>query len=253
MVMTKPLRLPEFLGIGVQKGGTTTLQRLLESHPQVWLPPEKELHFFSRHYASGLQWYSDHFAAAQHDQRCGEITPYYVFHSQAPQRISTLLPNVRLIVLLRDPVERCLSQYFHACRMGFESLPLEAALAAEHNRLVDADLVLSDPAGSHLSHQEHSYLARSCYAPQLDRFEQSFPADQLLVLRSEDLFDDGETVWSQVQEFLELDPIPFPQSVKPANTGRGEALGVSERLRELLREQLAPTYRVMEERYGICW
>ena len=72
-----PHPLPEFLGIGVQKGGTTTLQRLLERHPQVWLPPEKEVHFFSRHYARGSQWYADRFAAARPDQHCGEITPYY--------------------------------------------------------------------------------------------------------------------------------------------------------------------------------
>ena len=248
-----PHPLPEFLGIGVQKGGTTTLQRLLERHPQVWLPPEKEVHFFSRHYARGCQWYADRFAAARPDQHCGEITPYYVFHPQAARRIAALLPQVRLIVLLRDPVERCLSQYFHACRHGFEMLPLEAALAAEQERLAGADAVLSDPAGAHRRHQENSYFARSCYGEQLDRYEQIFAREQLLVLRSEDLFDDGANVWQRVQQFLELDAIPFPQSVKPANAGQGEAAAVPARLKQQLRAQLAPTYRAMQERYGIGW
>ena len=248
-----PSPLPEFLGIGVQKGGTTTLQRLLECHPQVWLPPEKEVHFFSRHYVRGAQWYSDRFASVRADQQCGEITPYYVFHPQAARRIAALLPQVRLIVLLRDPVERCLSQYFHACRLGFETLPLEAALALEQERIAGAEAVLADPAGVHRSHQEHSYLARSCYAEQLDRYEQHFAAEQMLVLRSEDLFDDGGNVWNRVQEFLGLDAIPFPKSVKPANAGQGEASGVPERVKVTLRAQLVSTYRMMQERYGISW
>ena len=253
MERSMPHPLPDFLGIGVQKGGTTTLQRLLECHPQVWLPPEKEVHFFSRHYARGAQWYSGRFASALADQQCGEITPYYVFHPQAARRIAALLPKVRLIVLLRDPLERCLSHYFHACRLGFETLPLDAALALEQERLAGAEAVLADPAGAHRSHQEHSYLARSCYAEQLDRYEQSFTAEQMLVLRSEDLFDDGGNVWNRVQEFLGLDAIPFPKSVKPANAGQGEASAVPERLKETLRAQLVSTYRVMQERYGICW
>lgn len=245
--------LPQFLGLGVQKGGTTTLQLLLKQHPQVWLPPKKELHFFSLHYARGAQWYSDCFTDAKANQCCGDITPYYIFHPHAPQRIAELLPDARLIVLLRDPVERCLSQYFHSCRHGFETLPLEAALAAEQERLAGAEAVLADPAGSHRSHQEHSYLARSCYAEQLERYEQTFAAEQLLVLRSEDLFDDGANVWNRVQEFLGLDAIPFMQSVKPANAGQGESSAVSARLKQRLRAQLAPTYRAMQERYGIGW
>ena len=135
-------RLPEFLGIGVQKGGTTTLQRLLEQHPQVHLPPSKELHYFSLHYGKGEAWYRQQFADAKADQHCGEITPYYLFHPEAPQRIKALLPDVTLLVLLRDPVERALSQVFHSKRLGLEPLPLQQALAAESERLAGADDVL---------------------------------------------------------------------------------------------------------------
>ena len=117
-------RLPDFLGLGVQKGGTTTLQRLLEQHPGAFLPDAKELHYFSLHFAQGEAWYRAQFAAARSDQRCGEITPYYVFHPQAPDRVQALLPQAHLIVLLRDPVERVLSQYFHTQRLGLEPLPL---------------------------------------------------------------------------------------------------------------------------------
>ena len=246
-------RWPQFLGLGVQKGGTTTLQRLLEQHPQVWLPPEKELQFFSLHYARGPQWYASCFAKAPAGQCCGDITPYYLFHPEAPRRIAELLPEARLIVLLRDPVERSLSQYFHSRRLGLEPLDLEAALAAEEERLAGAEVLLAAPDGRHRSHQEHSYLARSRYEQQLARFEQSFPREQLLLLRSEDLFGDGATVWIRVQAFLDLKPVPFPTDVAPANTGRSEAVAVPEPVREQLREQLQPTYRAMEERYGIRW
>jgi hypothetical protein len=246
-------RLPAFLGIGTQKGGTTTLQRLLEQHPQAWLPPAKELQFFSLHYALGPEWYAEQFAAAAPEQICGDITPYYLFHPQAPQRIARLLPDVKLIVLLRDPVERTLSQVFHARRLGFEPLPLEQALAAETQRLAGAEAVLAAADGRHRSHQEHSYLARSRYGQQLERYEQLFRADQLLLLRSEDLFEDMGAVWRRVLAFLELEAIPVPQGLAPANAGRGEAAAVPEAVRLNLRQQLAPTYRVMEERYGIGW
>jgi hypothetical protein len=219
-------RLPEFLGVGVQKGGTTTLQLLLEHHPSAFLPAAKELHYFSLHYERGEAWYRESFAAAHSHQRCGEITPYYLFHPAAPARIQALLPQARLIVLLRDPVERALSQVFHSRRLGLEPLELEPALAAEAQRLVGAEAVLAAADGRHRSHQEHSYLARSRYEQQLPCFEALFPAEQLLVLRSEDLFAQPEWVWGQVLAFLHLEPWPLPLLDRPANAGRGEAAAV---------------------------
>ena len=250
--MVVPLRLPQFLGIGAQKAGTTTLQALLAQHPQVFLPDRKELHYFSLHFDAGLQWYGNQFAAAGPAQRCGEITPYYLFHPQAPLRIRALLPQVRLIVLLRDPVERTLSQYFHARRLGLEPLPLEQALAAEAGRLAGAELVLRAPGGRHRSHQEHSYLARSRYEQQLARYQQWFGADQLLVRSSEELFAGSEQLWRELLAFLELDPWPLPASLR-RNAGVGEAAAVELGLREQLREQLHPTYVAMEACYGISW
>jgi len=101
-------RLPDFLGLGTQKGGTSTLQTLLKTHPRVFLPACKEVHYFSLHAQQPTQWYADHYRKASRGQRCGDITPYYLFHPDAPERIRALLPKARLIVLLRDPVERCL-------------------------------------------------------------------------------------------------------------------------------------------------
>lgn len=246
-------RLPNFLGLGVQKGGTTTLQRVLELHPGVFLPASKELHYFSLHFAAGEAWYRDQFAEAGFGQRCGEITPYYLFHPEAPMRVRALLPQARLIVLLRDPVERALSQYFHSRRLGLEPLPLEDAVAAEADRLQGALEQLRAPDGRHRSHQEHSYLSRSRYEEQLPRWQVLFGAEQLLVLRSEDLFEQPQGVWDRVLRFLELDPVPLPELAEPANAGRGEAADVSLTIRLQLREQLQNTYRWAADQHGLEW
>lgn len=246
-------RRPDFLGIGTQKGGTTSLQKALERHPNVFLPGSKELHYFSLHSSRGVTWYSAQFAAATADQLCGEITPYYLFHPEAPRRIHALVPEVRLIVLLRDPVERALSQYFHARRLGFESLELGAALAAEQGRLAGAEQRLSAAGSRDDSHQKHSYVARSRYELQLARYEALFAPPQLLVLRSEDLFAEPERIWQQIQTFLGLAPIPLPMPLEQANAGRGEAASVSPAIRAQLRATLAPTAEAIRNRYGFDW
>ena len=246
-------RYPKFLGLGVQKGGTTTLQKLLEQHPQVWLSPQKELHFFSLHYDRGSRWYSNCFRDAESHQFCGDITPYYIFHPHTAERIASLLPSVRLIVLLRDPVERCLSQYFHSYRLGLESLDLESALSAESDRLAGAEEQLVAPGGSHRSYQEHSYMSRSRYEYQLSRFEKYFNPDQFLLLKSEDLFENAVGVWDRMLNFLSLHSMPFPVNISPANLGFGESKDVPHRLRKQLRKALDPTYFAMKEHYGITW
>ena len=246
-------RLPDFLGLGVQKGGTTSLHCLLDQHPQVFLPPVKEVHYFSLNFASGEAWYRSQFASAEPEQRCGEITPYYIFHPQAAARVREALPQTKLIVLLRDPVERALSQYFHSRRHGFEPLGLEAALEAEPQRLLDAEAVLQAADGRHRSHQEHSYLSRSRYEQQIPRWLATFSAQQLLVLRSEDLFEKPAVVWEQLLQFLDLKHSQMPHLRQPANSGRGEANQVSVDLRARLRFELHNTYRWAEAHHGLRW
>lgn len=249
------LSLPSVLGLGVQKGGTTTLHHFLAVHPQLVVPDHKEIHFFTLHYWRGPQWYASHYAQAGPGQLGVDVTPYYIFHPQAPGRIHSLIPRARLVLLLRDPVERTLSQVFHAQRLGFEPLPLEQALAAEPWRLKGAEAALRAPDGRHRSHQEHSYVARSRYAEQLRSYERLFPPSQLLVLRSEDLFARPEDAWRRILDFLDVDPMPLPACARSlrANPGADEAVAVDPRVRERLREQLGDTYHWLEDRYGLRW
>jgi len=150
-------------------------------------------------------------------------------------------------------VARTLSQYFHARRLGFEPLPLAEALAAEPQRLAGAEQALQAGVARHLSHQEHSYLARSRYPEQLQRYERSFAADQLLVLRSEDLFAQPQQALDRITHFLGLQCLPLAAAPVIANGGGGEAAGVDPAQVRQLREALDPVYRTMAERYGIVW
>ena len=250
-------QLPEFLGIGVQKGGTTTLQRLLEQHPDLYLPKQKELHYFSLHYGRGEAWYRQQFAEARVDQRCGEITPYYVFHPEAPARIHALLPQAKLILLLRDPVERALSQVAHSMRLGLEPLGLEQALVAEPERLQGAEAVLASANGRHQSHQEHSYLARSRYEIQLEHWLRFFPREQIFLRRSEELFEQPEQLWVELLEFLQIRAVPLPQQGRQAHVGAGVLENVApDRLVVVhaeLRKQLATTYERLASDHGLSW
>lgn len=239
-----PLPLPAFLGLGTQKGGTTTLHRLLATHPDVFLPAGKELHYFDQHYEAGESWYRHQFVEAKPNQHCGDITPFYLFHPDVPMRIHEDLPNVQMIVLLRDPVERAISQMFHARKLGFENLPPKEAFAAETFRLA---------SGDPYSLQKHSYLSRSRYLEQLDRYEALFPTKQLLILRSEDLFNDTINIWKTLLDFLKLRPYEIPRHLPRANAGDGLGDTIDPALRSQLRVQLRETVNGMHNRYGISW
>lgn len=253
---TQQPRPPAFLGIGAQKAGTTTLHNLLAQQPQIFVPPCKEVHYFSLHYAQGLAWYADHFAGAGATQVIGEITPYYLFHPQAARRIfNDLGSSVKIVVLLRDPLARTLSHYWHARRHGFETLPLEEALAAESRRLGDAEATLKSAEGRHKSHQEHSYLSRSLYRLQVERFWSLFGRDQVLVLPSEPFFEDPWPTLQRLALFLDLEPLHPPgqgssATVANANPMRESRNGLSAELTLQLQWQLADSYIFARQELG---
>ena len=209
----------------------------------------KEVHYFSLNFASGEAWYRSQFDSAEPEQRCGEITPYYLFHPQAAARVREALPQAKLIVLLRDPVERALSQYFHSRRHGFEPLGLEHL---KQNRNVPRAEAFAGCRWRHRVTGAH-YLSRSRYEQQIPRWLATFSAQQLLVLRSEDLFEKPAVVWEQLLQFLDLKHSPIPHLRQPANSGRGEANQVSVDLRARLRFELNNTYRWAEAQHGLRW
>jgi len=146
----------------------------------------------------------------------GESSPDYIFDLHAPKRIATCLPNVKLIVLLRNPVDRAYSHYLHNVRaawdMDREPLSFEAAIAAEEGRLQgEREKLLQDDSYFSYSYMHYSYLARGLYADQLNIWFSLFSREQMLILKSEDLLDNPSRIFRQVLEFLELPMWQLPE------------------------------------------
>ena len=214
--------LPSFLIVGAQRCGTTSMARTLDEHPAVFSAVlHEEVHFFDVSYRRGLSWYRSHFpllAAARWSARSAgagpvsfESSPYYMFHPLAAERIAGDLPGVRLLVLLRDPVERAYSGHAHEVAHGFETEPFEAALELEPARLDgQAERIAADPGYFSYGHQHHSYVARGQYVDQLERLERHFGRDRLHVVDSGDFFADPEAVYDGVLAFLGLPNRGYP-------------------------------------------
>ena len=209
--------LPNYLIAGAQRCGTTSLQRYLIEHPQVTpAGVMKGVHYFDTNdYHRGLDWYRSHFptrrSIASMTERIGgtvltgESSPYYMFHPLAPNRIVADLPGVKIVVLLRDPVDRAYSQYLHETRRGYETLEFEPALEAEDGRLVgEAERMVADPTYDSFSLRHHSYMARGEYFTQVRRLSDLVGQERLLVVSSEQLFDDPAATYHNVLRFLGL-------------------------------------------------
>jgi hypothetical protein len=211
--------MPSFVIAGAQRCGTTSLHEDLAQHPSVLTPiRRKGVHYFDVSYDRGLAWYRGHFPTRRTARRTareegaepvitGEASPYYMFHPLAPERIARDLPGVKIIVMLRDPVERAYSAHAHEFARGFETEPFERALDLEESRLSgEAERLRADPyADSHaLRHQ--AYVARGRYVEQLDHLTELFGRERIHVVDSEAFFTDPEPVFAGVCGFLGLPP-----------------------------------------------
>lgn len=226
--------LPDALIIGAMKSGTSSLHYYLTQHPQVIAPLRKEVHYFDLNFARGEPWYRANFGRADAPGLNIDSSPYYLFHPQVPQRAHALLPNARLIVLLRDPVRRAYSHYWHERDKGREPLSFEDAIAAEperierdHERLARGEIERSE------AHQFFSYLARGRYAEQLERWLQFYPRQHLLVLRFEDLAREPLPVLNSTLDWLGLPKLDRAR-LEPRNTRKYPPMdpATAERLRD---------------------
>lgn len=227
---------PEFLVLGAQRAGTTSLFEWLDAHPGIRMARPKEVHYFDLQHHRGRRWYASHFPRRRQGVLRGEATPYYLYHPHVPGRVREELPGARLVVALRDPAERAHSQFRHERRLGFE--PLEdfaAALAAEGERLAsEGERLLLDPAAESYAHNHHGYLDRGRYADQLERWLEHFPREQVFVLFSEELFAGPERVLGELSAFLGIDP--GGAALPHANAAPGSDL--DPRLRARILEEL---------------
>jgi hypothetical protein len=207
--------LPDFLLVGAQRSGTTSLHRALAQHPSVVTPLfHKGVHYFDMDYDRGFRWYRGHFPVAAvarrrvagSEPRTFESSGYYMHHPLAPGRIAKDLPGVRLLVVLRDPVERAYSAHRHELLRGFETEEsFERALELEPERLAgEVERMLADPTYKSYSHRHHSYLDRSQYVTQIRTLFELFGRDRVHVLDSEAFFAHPQEEFDQVLDFLGL-------------------------------------------------
>lgn len=198
--------LPDFLIVGAQRGGTSSLYRYLGAHPDVVASLRKETEYFSTEYRRGDSWYRAHFPRRSTQKMVTfEATPAYLLHPLAADRAAATVPGAGIIAMLRDPVARAFSQYRHNRRLDNEPLPFAEAIAAEPERLRgEYERIRLDPDYQAIPLRRFGYVERGLYARQLERWLDRF--DRVLVVSSDEFMQDPRPVFSSVLDFLDLDP-----------------------------------------------
>ena len=246
---TAGLRMePEFILIGAQRCGTTSLFRALAAHPQV-MPPtvRKGVNYFDLNYYRGMRWYQGHFPVAEMARRRAaryggpvafEASGYYLYHPFALERLARDLPDAKLVVMLRDPVERAFSAYKHEYARGFEHEGFERALELEDERLAgEIERMRENIRYESLAHRHHSYRHRGHYAEQLERAFGFFPPEQVHVIDSEAYFDQPARQYQRLLAFLGLHAHE-PTGFRQVNARPSAPLPV--KTRQVLSEYYAP-------------
>jgi hypothetical protein len=258
--------MPDFLIIGAQKCGTSSLYKYLTKHPfiepaQDFIDSSKEVRFFSRHYGKGILWYRRHFPSTLYKKYfkkiygqeliTGEATPSYLFHPHAPRWIYDTIPNVKLIVLLRNPIDRAYSHYQHVFRIGKETLAFDAALEAESKRLSgEREKMIKNENYRSFNYMYYSYLTRGIYADQIKVFFNFFKKKQILILNFETFFSNPSVYFKKILEFLQIrewKPIEFNKH----NVGRYQKLdpAIRKRLGKYFKEHNKRLYELINQNY----
>lgn len=249
--------LPDFIIIGTQKAGTSSLYSYLSQHPQLSPPVKKEVHFFDGGmnpkidtFQRGARWYRAHFPLKRpfvSHSKSFEATPLYIFNPLAPKRIFDLLPEVRMVAILRNPTERAISHYFQTRRVeGREPLPIREALDAEERRLQP---LRETEDFKNRAFRFYSYKSRGLYKAQLERYLEYFPPEQILVLNSADLFNRPGSCLREVFRFVDIDDEVRIRDLEPRNVGSNRS-DVDPDVYDYLDEYFAPHNQALYDLIG---
>ncbi len=200
----------DFLILGSQKCGAEALFGYLENHLQIIKEGTKQIHFFELNFDRGVDWYSKQLmrSVAGDKVLLGERTPYYIYHPLVAQRVYKCFPDVKLIVMLRNPVQRAWLHYNLEVAIGCEKLEFEKAIASEGDRLKgEVEKIRSDEGYYSFNHQHYSYVSRGIYVDQIKNWLDYFPREQLLFLKYEDFQANPAKVFSRVVDFLDISVI----------------------------------------------
>lgn len=201
---------PDYLIIGASRSGTSSLYEYIIQHPDVKPAITKQIHFFDKYFDRGIAWYKGCFPFNIKTKKnfiTGEATPYYLCHPLAPSRISKIIPNVKLIVLLRNPIDRTYSHYKMEFSRKKEDLSFEDAIAKENERLTgEIEKTINNPKYLSNHFPTHAYIYSSLYYDQIKIWLNFFPREQFLFIKSEDMFEHIDKIYNQTLTFLGLSP-----------------------------------------------
>lgn len=237
---------PDFLIIGTTKGGTTSLNGYIGFHPQVLLPHKKEISFFNKYINHGVNWYLSHFPSITDNSEylTGEATPAYLSSREVESKVYNLFPDVKLIVLLRNPIDQVISWHYHKVNSGIYQKTLEQAIIDE---LKPIDNLTEDQIEKILTHQTYNLM--SClYYYHFKRWLKYFPREQFLIIKSEDFFANPAPIVKNVYNFLELPEYQLENYPK-LNTGYYPP--ISDQIKQRLADYFRPHNQKLEEFLGM--
>jgi hypothetical protein len=255
--------VPDFLVIGTKRGGTTSLFNYQMMHPGVLgLFPrprlQKSTDYFFKGFGRGEQWYRSNFHTQAfrermaerlgYEPKAGEASPYYSWDPRIARRVHEVNPDLKAIMLVRNPVERAFSHWQERVHNGVEPLTFEQALAAEDARTEgELDRMLADPLYYSEAYDWYTYRSRGVYLPQIENWTSVFPAEQLLVVASEDLYADVQGTFDRVSAFLGLPAHTLPTTRTFNASGR---LKMPPAAREELTAYFAPQIQTLSQYLG---
>ncbi|NEP04402.1 MAG: tetratricopeptide repeat protein, partial [Okeania sp. SIO4D6] len=238
------IQSPNFLIIGVGKGGTTSLFSYLIQHPQILSPVVKEINFWSMNFNKGINWYLSHFPTIPNHENLitGEASPSYLGNWEAPDRIFNYFPEIKLIIMLRNPVDRAISHYYHWRRINRENRPLETALKEE---LENWQIIYKNsPLDTNYWHHGLYYLGTGIYIDFIHNWMRIFPQEQILILPTEEFYRTPTTMMKRVFDFLGLPNYKVPDYQK---LNLGSYPPISKSLHQKLTNFFRPHNQKLEE------
>ena len=241
-------RIPNFLIVGIGKGGTSSLYYYLEKHPQILPAIRKEIHFFSENSERGLDWYLSHFPPIPKESNflTGEATPWYLVSYGTEKKVASIFPNIKIIILLRNPILRAFSHYQMQLKFAGEQRSFAEVISSE----IEAIKNFSSPGevDSDYWQTEKGYLFFGLYFYFIEKWMTVFPREQFLILRSEDFYANPAATLTQVFEFL---GVPDYSLAEYRNYNPGSYNPISDDLRQTLAEFFRPHNQKLEEYLGM--
>ncbi|MDT9180185.1 MAG: sulfotransferase domain-containing protein [Limnospira sp. PMC 1291.21] len=240
---TKKAKYPDFIIVGAGKCGTTSLYKYICKHPQVLEASTKEINFFNLNFGQGLDWYLSHFLTTEH--KTGEASPRYFNNIKVIERISHFLPKVKIIILLRNPVTRSISLYYHQVRAGQEKRTLEEVIQSK------IDLVNKIKNDNKLS--EASNFVDSIYVSSIRKWRNNFSDSQILILKTEDLEANHDKTMTKTFDFLGLNNYPQSAIDDYQKENVAQYPKISQSIETRLIELYKPFNEMLEAEIGINW